>query len=216
MNTSGTNDGLRLAELLANRLCHDLSGPLNGLGAGLAEAVAGSPMAADGLALAREAASVTISRLILLRAAWGEVGDALDGAGLARLASGLPGRRVRADLSGIAGDVVFGPMASRLLLNVMLLGAECLPRGGTVRLAGDPAGGIVALIDGPQAAWPESLPGLIAAPATASDLLREASPRDIQAPMTIMMAAAAGQSLSLLLGSIATAAPPLLVSVRDA
>jgi histidine phosphotransferase ChpT len=131
MKTSGLDDALRLAELLANRLCHDLSGPLNGLGAGLAEAVAGSAMAADGLALAQEAATVAIRRLVLLRAAWGEVGEALDRPALERLASGLPGRRVRVDLSRLTEPVRFAPNASRLLLNVMLLAAESLPRGGT-------------------------------------------------------------------------------------
>jgi histidine phosphotransferase ChpT len=215
MNISAMQDALRLAELLANRLCHDLSGPLNGLGAGLSEAVAGSSMAAEGLSLAQEAAAVAIHRLILLRAAWGQAGESFDRAALERLAAGLPGRRLKVDCSRIADGVVFPPMASRLLLNVMLLAAESLPRGGTIMLQGDPASGVVAMIDGPQAAWPDCLPGLIAAPDSACELLRDAAPRDIQAPLTVLMAAGAGQRLSLLLGTTATSAPPLLVSQLD-
>jgi histidine phosphotransferase ChpT len=216
MNISGMDNGLRLAELLASRLCHDLSGPLNGLGAGLTEATAGSAMAAEGLALAQEAATIAIRRLVLLRAAWGEPGESLDRPALERLATGLPARRVRVDLAGLTEGIVFGPVASRLLLNVLLLGAESLPRGGTIVLQGDAAGGVVAMIDGPQAAWPDCLPALIAAPDSAQEMLCDATPRDLQAPLTVMMAAAGGQFLSLLLGAAATSAPPLLVSVCDA
>ena len=215
MTNLASSAALRLAELLANRLCHDLSGPLNGLGAGLAEAAACSAMAAEGAALAQEAATVAIRRLILLRAAWGQAGDSLDRASLEHLASGLSGRRIRLDCSHLAPESRFAPLASRLLLNVLLLAVESLPRGGTIALQGDAASGVVILIDGPHAAWPDTLPGLLAAPDRIHEVLRDATPRDIQAPLTVLMAADAGQRLSLLLGAAATAAPPLLVSQID-
>lgn len=216
MNSFGTDDGLRLAELLATRLCHDLSSPLNGLSAGLAEAVGNPENAADGLTLAQDATRVAVARLFLLRAAWGEPSESLDRNALHRLCAGLPGRRIHVDLSGIAETVTFSPQDGRLLLNILILCAESLPRGGTVMLQGDAQRGVIAMIDGPQAAWPEGLPGLIAAPESALAQLRDMSPRTIQGPLTVLMAASAGQRVSLLLGAAAETTPPLLVSLTSA
>ena len=120
---------------------------------------------------------------------------------------------MRADLSGLAEPALFTPGGGRLLLNVLMLAAESLPRGGTVVLRGGAAEGLVVLLDGPMAAWPDSLPGLIADPQSAAALLQTASPRDVQAPLTVMMAATGGHRLSLLLG--AAVMPPLLVSLRE-
>lgn len=204
MDLSSIDVAFRLAELMASRLCHDLSGPLNGLGSGFG--TSGEPPS-----LAEEASRAAIARLVLLRAAWGEPGEKLGRADFERLAIGLPRRRIQVDLSGLDDGAVFGSLASRFLLNVMLLCSESLPRGGTLALRGNAARGVVAMIDGPNAAWPEGLTGMIVSPLSILDGLHDISPRNLQLPFTLLMAHATGQRLSLLLGASASPAPPVLI-----
>jgi histidine phosphotransferase ChpT len=131
-------DSLRLAELLAIRLCHDLSGPLGTL-MGALELVADDPgMAAEALPLAGEVSTALGRRLRLLRAAWGGATPSLSVAEFAALVEGMPARRWRLDLNGLDPAGRFSPAAARLALNVVLLAAESLPGGGTAALAGIP------------------------------------------------------------------------------
>ena len=74
-DASGRGRRVRLAEALAIRLCHDLSGPLGALGAALGEVGA----EAEALSLAQEASTVLRQRLALLRAAWGAAPPASPG-----------------------------------------------------------------------------------------------------------------------------------------
>lgn len=196
---------LRLAELIASRLCHDLSGPLNGLNAGLA-------MVETDPTLAHEAAKAATARLILLRAAWGEPGDPLGREDLARLAAGIGRSRITVDLSALDEATRFSPAAARLLLNVILLCAQALPRGGTVALRGDEAAGVIATAEGPNAAWPSGLAAMVADPAAATSALQETSPRGMQLALTMLMARACGHRVSLLLGSAGVGNPPLRIT----
>ena len=96
-----------------------------------------------------------------------------------------------------------------LVLNAALLGAEALPRGGTVTLAGSPAEGLVVCLDGRGAAWPAGLLALLGG-GTAEAALRE-GPRLVLAPL-LLLAAEAGWMLSLAQETGAgTGAPPLLL-----
>lgn len=175
---------LALAAAVAARLCHDLGGPLGGL-AGALEVAAETPDArAEALEIATEGAAALARRLRLLRAAWAGCGP-MRGPELQRLAEGLP-PRVRLDLSGL-GQAPLPAELARLALNLLLLGAEELPRGGTLLLSRD-ASGLQARLDAPGASWP-ALPGPAA--------WRDASPRTLQAPLTLMAAAAAGLRLVL-------------------
>jgi histidine phosphotransferase ChpT len=74
---SGTQDLLRLAELLCVRLCHDLSGPMGAL-IGVLDMAREEHPGSDTLALAEETATELAQRLKLLRAAWGREADDLD------------------------------------------------------------------------------------------------------------------------------------------
>src|SRR3954454_25339494 len=74
---SGTQDMLRLAELLCARLCHDLSGPLGAL-VGILEIAREEQPEGETLALADETANELVQRLRLLRAAWGRDIDDMD------------------------------------------------------------------------------------------------------------------------------------------
>lgn len=186
---------IRLADALCARLCHDLSSPLGTL-MGALEMVADDPAAAeDALPIANETASAMGARLRLLRAAWAGDCGPLSVPQLAELAGGLP-PRIRADLAGLHGGPFDGPL-SRALLNLLLLGAEALPRGGVVALAGSDQGGIVLTAEGKAAAWP---PGLAAALVDPGSVPLD-NPREVQPPVTVMLAQAAGRHLSLQGGS---------------
>ena len=113
---------------------------------------------AEALPIANEAAQGLAGRVRLLRAAWAGDCGPMDAAGLAALAAGLP-PRVTAELGGLRPGEHAGP-AARVLLNLLLLGAEALPRGGVVSLSGQPGGDVLVTVQGAAAAWP---PGLWAA-----------------------------------------------------
>jgi len=212
-------ESLRLAELLCARFSHDLSGLLGSLSGVLeliAEAVPeGKGCADEEIALATETAAELMERLRLLRAAWGGVNDPLSVDALRALAGGLVGsRRLAIDFDGLAAGGELDPPMARLVLNVLLLGAESLPRGGTLALSGDPATHVVARIEGPDAAWPPALAACLAGDDAAWAALD--GPRTVQAPLTALIAASCGLRLSFLLAlGAAGTPPPLLLSARQ-
>ena len=202
--------GLRLAELLATRLVHDLSGPTSGLCAALAEPRAD----AEALEIAREAAATLRRRLALYRAAWGAPAP-LDAGGLREMAAALPNaHRLRIVFAGPVEAAALAPPAARLLLNLLLLAAESLPRGGTVTLEGDPAQDMVLAIDGARAGWPEGFAAMLTDAACAWAALPDAprGPR-LQAALTALLAHQSGGRLRLLLAGDAEAAAPVLVEL---
>ncbi len=204
---------LRLAETMAARLCHDISSPAGAVGNAL-ELIGEPDFAVEAAALARDGMTALTMRLQLTRAAWCEPGAPLDAAAILRLTRGLSSRPIEVDLSTLhpgAADGTFAPALARLLLNLLMLAGESLPAGGRARLGGNAAEGIVLTIDGPQAAWPVGLPTMLGHEEAAWAAIGE--PRVLQAPLTALLAAAAGYQLSLLLGP-ASAAPPLLLRAR--
>jgi hypothetical protein len=100
------------------------------------------------------------------------------------------------------GTVFDLPMA-RMVLNVLLLAVESLPRGGVLSLSGSAAGPVVAEISGPGAAWPACFQQGVADGEQAG--AAPDNPRDLQGKMTVLIAARMGMRLSLLAGS----PPPL-------
>jgi histidine phosphotransferase ChpT len=203
---------MRLAHLLATRLCHDLSGPLAGLGAALGEV----PDDPGALPLAAEAMLVLRRRMSLLRLAWGDPPDSLERAQLPDLAAGLPNAgRLRLELAGLAAEPAFPPAAARLLANVLLLGAESLHGSGMLALAGSAAGQVVVTIAGPRAAWPAGLGAMLATAEAAWRAVEAVQPPDgpwaLSGAMTTLLAHASGVRAALLLARAAEQAPPLLL-----
>jgi hypothetical protein len=99
-----------------------------------------------------------------------------------------------------------------VVLNLLLLAAEALRGGGTLRLSGAPDGELLIRIDGPRAAWPAGLAACLADEEAAWAALDD--PRALQAPLTALIARQAGVRLSMLLPSgIAGGVPPLLLSL---
>jgi histidine phosphotransferase ChpT len=207
---------LLLAELLCSRLCHDLSGLVGSL-IGVLEIAREEQAESETLAVAEETAIELTQRLKLLRAAWGQEGEALDLYKLQTFADGLSAsRRLRLDLGGMHPEVEFTPAASRLILNVLLLAVESLPGGGIVALSGSPANNVLVTIAGPRAAWPPGLGACLSDEAAAWAAATGA--RNLQAPLTALIARQHGVRLSMLMPAGAgndAALPPLLLSFQE-
>jgi histidine phosphotransferase ChpT len=200
------DDRLRLTELVCARLCHDLSGLLGSL-VGTLELVTEAGEDTEAASIATATAAALVLRLKLLRAAWGGQPEPLDLPRLTVLATGLAAHRVGLDVSSLPATTVFPPVVGRLVLNLLLLAAESLPRGGVLRLDGGSIDVIAQLI-GPSAAWPPGLIGMLADEATAWQAL--ADPRTVQAPLTALLARHHGLRLTVLVPSgPPTTAPPL-------
>lgn len=200
------DDPLRVAECLCARLCHDIAGALGALMGSLELAREDAAMAEEAVALASVTARALAARLRLIRAAWVGDGTPLDLAGLAQLAQGLAERRIHLDLSALAPATVFAPRIARVILNLVLLAAEALPVGGTVwfEMTGPD---LMIGVDGPRAEWPAGIAAALAGEAVID------GPRGVQAPLTVLLARAAGLHLSLLMPAttVGTGGAPLLL-----
>lgn len=124
-----------LAELLCARLCHDLAGPVGAAAAG-AELVEESGTACDSqtLGLVSASAATAVARLKFLRGALGPASMSRQSADTLRTlisdylcTAGIP---ISLDWSLNIADV--NGEQARLLLNLILLARDGLPRGGTI------------------------------------------------------------------------------------
>jgi histidine phosphotransferase ChpT len=209
-----TADQVRLAELISVRLSHDLGGLVGSL-TGILELVAEAQATpTEEVALATQTAAEVMLRLQLLRAAWGGCPEAMDLAALRTHKLGVvASHRFDLDLSGLAPETVFPPNMARLVLNVLLVAAEAMPRHGVLALSGDAASHVVARISGPNAAWPAGFALCIVDEAEAWAALGD--PRHLQAPLTALIARARGMRRSLMMASGTSAGdspPPLLLA----
>ncbi|WP_158742545.1 histidine phosphotransferase family protein [Acidisphaera sp. L21] len=201
---------MQLADALCARLCHDLASPLGTLMNALELAADDPDSLEDALPLANETAVEMGSRLRLLRTAWAGDCGPQSTAQLVELAAGLPSR-VKADLSDLPATTFDGPVA-RALINLLLLGAEALPRGGVVALSGSGSGEILVTVSGKAAAWPAGLPQALIDPMSVS----LDNPRAVQPPITVLLAQDAGRRLSILMtpNPDPNAVPPLLLATN--
>ena len=207
------SDALQLADLIAARLCHDIGGPIGTLAGTLELASAEQVAQAEAVATVNEAARDLTRRVRLLRFAWSAEATPMDVARLEDLAIGAPGADdVRLDVTALRRETVFPAAMARILLNVVLLAAESLPRGGTLALADAGDGQVLATLTGPRAAWPPDLAAVIADEAAAWAALAE--PRTLLAPLTALLARRAGIRLSLPMptGTQRRRRPPLLIA----
>jgi histidine phosphotransferase ChpT len=213
----GMKTAMHFAELLATRICHDLSGPLNTLMAALEIATEDPDGAADALPVAGDAAVVLGQRLRLLRAAWGGGGGAMAIDEIATLAAGLPGRNLQLDLGELHAERLLSAPAARLVLNALMLAAEALPTGGVIQLSGDTERQVMLQITGGNAAWPTGFIGYLADPLAAERALGAiggATARGVQGPLLAVLARGLGLRVSVLLGTAAESAPPLLLDLQ--
>ena len=191
---------------LCARLCHDMATPIGALAGAIELAEEDASEAAESLKLAGDMVRELVARLRLLRAAWAGECGALTRTELCRLSLGL-NRRVQVDL-GALHDGPFEEAVSRLLLNLLLLGAEMLPRGGSVALAGASEEAITLSVSGPSIRWDAEAGVALRDPASLSAY----DPRSIQAPFTAWLARDCRMAFSFLLPAGPGLAPVLLLT----
>ena len=136
---------LDFAALLVSRVCHDLVSPVGAVVNGLEvlEDETDAAMRADALRLVAVSAAQAAARLQFARLAYGAAGSAgaeLDLAEVARVVEGLLGGG-KVELQWQAHPLNWPKDWAKLLMNTVLVAADCLPRGGTLKVAtsSDPA-----------------------------------------------------------------------------
>ena len=137
---------LKVAQLLSSRICHDLVGPIGAVNSGL-ELINEVPEddGAAAIELTTRSADEASLRLAFYRAAFGHGSStlaaagwksALDEAGI--LAEGfLKSSKVSLEWQETSSDIIglAPPSAIKVILNLVLIASESLPRGGKVCLS---------------------------------------------------------------------------------
>ena len=190
---------LRVLELLAARLCHELSGPIAAINNGielladelvLASGGAGPDFVRDAFGLVGDSASRAARRLQFYRFAYGfGHGGLMAGSAPDELATRFfEGTRIACDY----GDSIRAmPLDwQRLACNLLLTGAEALPRGGNLVLAAGPAGINVEAVGEFATLSPETSAALARTTPVAS-----LTSRSVQAYFTGLLAETLGRRL---------------------
>lgn len=195
-------DSLRLAELLCARLCHDLAGPAGAVSNGAELLEENDPgLIGEAAQLMAGAAGQLGHRLRFFRAAFGwEGGAAANLAQTLRIATDylapLPGQPPRFVMEVLDGQEEPGPGGLRLLLLLLLLGSESLPKGGTLRPAsGD--GSVSVAAQGNGAALPEDQAAVL----TPGAAVPNHTPRTAPTLLALALAKRWGWQISVQTGS---------------
>ena len=133
-----------LASLVCARLCHDLVGPVSAIGAALdvLEDDDAEDMREDAMSLLRESANGAWARLEFTRLAFGAGGSApgrLDAAELKRVSDAMF-EKSKVDIEWLGKGQSLEKSSARVLLNLVLLAVEALPRGGIAKITITPDG----------------------------------------------------------------------------
>jgi histidine phosphotransferase ChpT len=129
---------IEFSALMVSRVCHDLVGPLGAVVNGLEvlEDERDAAMREDALRLVATSANQALARIQFMRIAFGAAGSAgaeLDLQEVGRLITGLlEGGKTKLEWN--VPPAYWAKDWAKLLMNATLLGADCLPRGGVVRV----------------------------------------------------------------------------------
>jgi histidine phosphotransferase ChpT len=179
----GVQVDMRVAELLCSRLCHDLVGPVGAVNHGM-ELIEeeNSPVMNEAVEMIGQSARQASNRLEFFRLAFGLSGG---GSGLIsmaqgrKLAQGFLEKHIRLDWPAnpelpwqdhegtVPKDVV------KVILNLVMLGVDCLPRGGVLNLSQAvlPEGlGIALVVEGQKAHVRDEIQNAIDAQANCDSL----------------------------------------------
>lgn len=130
------SDQLRLSQLVCSRLCHDLVGAAGAVNAGLEILAEMGGLDGGAMELATKSGQELTRRLAFYRVAFGAGGAGKGGAevdALRDLATEfLDGSNTDLEWLDTGGITEIDPIIGKLLLNLILIGSECLPRGGNV------------------------------------------------------------------------------------
>lgn len=189
-----------LASLLCSRLCHDLMSPVGALNNGV-ELLADEQdpdMRERCIDLLAESARTSANKLKFFRLAFGAAGgfgDAID-SGEARIAlEGLFGSDGRHELGWMVGDAKLSKGATKLLLNLALIGGDALVRGGRLDVGAESGAGgleIVIRAEGPRVVVDQAIRFMLV---NGGDDAVE--PRSAGAWLAYSLAAEAGGSIQL-------------------
>ncbi|MGE0116955.1 MAG: histidine phosphotransferase family protein [Dongiaceae bacterium] len=192
---------LRVLELLASRICHDLISPIGAIGNGLELLEDADPdMSGDALKLSANCVRKASALLEFFRMAYGTAGS---DAGLRwdaakQLAEGLlEGGKIALVWTPVPAGVALPPLAPKLALNLALLATEMLPRGGEIVVALQPADGravLSAVAGGREARIPEEIAAAMAAVAESVPPL---TARTVHGFFTARLAEASGGRLEV-------------------
>jgi histidine phosphotransferase ChpT len=192
-------DTLNLVELVCARLCHDMGGLIGTIGTAMEMVMEEADQNDEIIAFAASASKSLMQRIRLARAAWGPDVDPMDLATLVDLvAPSLARQRAGLDTRALRPDSEFVPPTARVLLNVILLASDSLPKGGTIVLIGEPED-LLIRIEGPGAAWPVGLADCLRDEAVA--IAAVTSARTVQMPLTALLALSRGVRLTPVLGA---------------
>lgn len=147
MAQSTAPDPIDFASLLCSRLCHDLLSPVGALNNGI-ELLADETdpqIRAQCMDLLADSARTTAGKLKFFRLAFGAAGGYGEAIALHEIRSAIegmfpPGGKISLDWM-VAGDSLAKP-AAKLLLNLVLMAGEALPRGGTIAIGAEAQGGV--------------------------------------------------------------------------
>ena len=159
---------LDLAELLCARLCHDLAGPVGAVATGAELLAEEGGDAGEALDLLGSSAAAASQRLRFFRFALGPAAKPVAARELCDLATGfLSGSATAGGALAVDwrdGGVEPWPAApAKLLLNLLLVARDCLPRGGRLRVSAriSPASPAEVVAEGAGAAPAEAVAGLL-------------------------------------------------------
>src|ERR1700735_2874549 len=133
---------IEFSALMVSRVCHDLVGPLGAVVNGLEvlEDERDAAMREDAIRLVSSSANQALARIQFMRIAFGAAGSAgaeLDLGEIGRLVQGLlEGGKVKLEWN--VPQAYWAKDWAKLLMNATLLAADCLPRGGLVKVDAGP------------------------------------------------------------------------------
>ncbi len=203
---------IRVAQLLCSRMCHDLIGPIGAVNAGLElqQEAGGADAVDEALSLVVRSANQATNRLAFFRIAFG-LRSGIQGimtiADVRALAQGLLAERKVVldwpDQADWGSERTVTLIAAQLVLNLVLLGMDSLPRGGTLGvrfadIAGDSgAVGVALTASGRGARVKEEVRAVMDPSAAAEDL----SARNIHGHWAALLAAVLGTAIEVTSGA---------------
>ncbi|WBQ09974.1 histidine phosphotransferase family protein [Hyphomonadaceae bacterium ML37] len=136
MSTHIIPSASELAALLASRVCHDFANPVQGMNSaiGVLDDPNAADMREDALALLRSGVRQLAAKIEYARVCFGAGGTRGGEMSLTQLQtlSTPMFSEARAELAWKSTDGVIDKTAARILLNLIWLAVDALPRGGTV------------------------------------------------------------------------------------
>ncbi len=152
---------LRVAELLASRLCHDLISPVGAVNSGIELMTEfGDGLDSESMQLVASSAKLASEKLQFFRIAYGNAGSGGNvalGDGLRLIEPVCANQRTRVAIEDQTAGSMPGPGAVKLLLNIALVAGECLPRGGELGIVIGPDMAITVSANGEGARIEDSL-----------------------------------------------------------